>query len=61
MGVEFVIMGALKLCAMGGVGIATVTGLQYFLNFEFKSKKKGGEEGGSKASESLRERAGQIG
>lgn len=59
MGVEFVVMSALKLCAMGGVGIATITGMQYFLNYEFKPKKKGGEDSGSKV-ESLRERARHI-
>lgn len=57
-GATFVVMSAMKLCAMGGVGMAMITGIQYFLNFELKAKKKGGEDNG--VGEHLRERSRQL-
>jgi hypothetical protein len=47
MGTTFVVMTTLKLCAMGGVGIALTSAFQFFHTFELKGKKKkGGEEDG---------------
>jgi hypothetical protein len=63
MGSTFVVMTALKLATMGVVGIGLTTAFQYFLNFEFKTKKKDkGEHGGeSDAIESLRQKSRSIG
>jgi hypothetical protein len=57
MGTTFVLMGALKLATMGGVGIALTSAFQFFHNFELKTKKdkKGGVENG--IGESLRKKS----
>jgi hypothetical protein len=57
MGTTFVVMTALKLAAMGGVGITLTTAFQFFHNFELKTKKdkKGGSENG--IGESLRKKS----
>lgn len=60
MGTTFVVMTTLKLCVMGGVGIALTAAYQYFNNFEFKPKKKGdkgGESDVSSIGESLRQKS----
>ena len=61
MGTTFVLMGALKLATMGGVGIALTTAFQFFHTFELKGKKekKGGGESG--VGESLRKKSELIG
>lgn len=59
MGTTFIVMTTLKLCAMGGVGIALTSAFQYFHTFELKTKKKkGGEEDG--IGETLREKTRHI-
>lgn len=46
MGTTFIVVTTMKICAMGGVGIALTTAFQYFHNFDFKPKKKGGDPDG---------------
>jgi hypothetical protein len=55
MGTSFIIMTTLKLCTMGAVGLGLTTAFQFFNNFDFKPKKKGGESDG--IGESVREKA----
>lgn len=58
MGTTFIVMTTLKLCAMGGVGIALTTAYQFFNNFDFKPNKKRG--GDLDVGESLREKTKSI-
>jgi hypothetical protein len=58
MGTSFVIMAALKLCAMGGIGISSALGLQYFHEFKLSKKSKGSEEDG--IGENLRKKSQSI-
>jgi hypothetical protein len=55
MGTSFVIMAALKLCAMGGIGISSALGLQYFHEFKLSKKSKGSDE--DNVSQSLRKKS----
>lgn len=57
MGTTFVVMSALKIATLMGVGLGITTAFQYFHSFEFKPRKKekGVESDGK--SESLREKA----
>jgi hypothetical protein len=56
----FVVMSALKVATLLGVGLGMTTGLQYFYNFKFKprsKKEKGVESDVSEGKSSLKERA----
>lgn len=58
----FIVMSALKIGAVMGVGLGVTTAFQYFHNFKFKPKKK--EKGGVSdvsISEDFREKARRIG
>lgn len=61
MGTTFVVMSALKIATMLGVGLGLTTAFQYFHAYEFKPKKKEkvGESDG-KGTDILRERARSI-
>jgi hypothetical protein len=59
MGTTFVVMTALKLAVMGGVGIGLTTAFQFFHNFDFKpNKKKGGQT--DDVGDALREKSRSI-
>jgi hypothetical protein len=55
-GTTFIITSALKLCAMGASALTLVTGVQYFLNFEWKPAPKKGKGGEDIEGESVRQR-----
>lgn len=56
MGTIFIVGAALKLAAMGGLGLGACASLKYFHEFDFKTKKKG-DKNEQSYSESLREKA----
>jgi hypothetical protein len=58
MGTSFIIIATLKLATMGGIGIASALGLQFFHEFKLGKKSKGGDENG--VGESLREKSRHI-